>query len=691
MAHVTVRRRATAVSSTTNATSWTGVTFTWTTNTAISAGNTVRWYLFVSADGNPTITETSGGWTKIGQTSDATNAVTGAWFYLDTTSAFAASASPSFTVSSTASEQYSAILYAVEAGAGFNLAQIDGTAAQGSSTNSNPPAITNSSGASQDITVFAVRHGDSTVVATAAPTNYTTNHLSRAGGGTNGASINSGDRQLTVANSTSEDPGVFTSATEQWVSETIGVYQIAPTPTITSSNSASVAENSVLSKSLTADITVAWSLVGGADQARFEISGSTLRWLSNGTKDYETPNDADTNNTYIVTVRATGTAGGTADQTITVTVTNSGPIITSSSSPSVNENSVLAHSLTNLGGTATWSIVGGADSSLFEISGSTLRWLSNGTKDFESPNDSGTNNIYNVTVRATVSGESIDQAVSVTVTNLSQPSATAWLSGGGELLVNGVFGLGTDPWTPMLGASISNVSGEGRVTPTDFGDAIVYQSFTTVNGANYQVLYDINPANNPLYGGSVYIGTSAGSSNLALDGPTTINLEGRTFSFTATGSTTFISIVYHFGDGSGIYVAFDNLSVVENISGDPSIADNAAATTHVRNTNKSYHASNFSIVGGTNSGQFELYNNGGTLAVRTASTPLTAGTSTVQIRDLTNGPAGSAEARTDTLSITVTSSATYVYVGTGNRASHYKGNQSAPAPYVGAKTGLYPS
>lgn len=93
-------------------------------------------------------------------------------------------------------------------------------------------------------------------------------------------------------------------------------------PTITSSNSVSNAENSVLAHTLMANETVSWSIVGGADQSKFEIATSTLRWLNNATKDYEAPNDADLNNTYIVTVRATDVAGNTTDQTITVTVTN---------------------------------------------------------------------------------------------------------------------------------------------------------------------------------------------------------------------------------------------------------------------------------------------------------------------------------------------------------------------------------
>jgi len=95
-------------------------------------------------------------------------------------------------------------------------------------------------------------------------------------------------------------------------------------PVITSSNTVSNAENSVLAHTLTANEPVTWAIVaGGADNARFEISGSTLRWLSNGTKDFEAPNDANTDNAYIVTVRATDLASNPSTiQTITVTVTD---------------------------------------------------------------------------------------------------------------------------------------------------------------------------------------------------------------------------------------------------------------------------------------------------------------------------------------------------------------------------------
>lgn len=103
-------------------------------------------------------------------------------------------------------------------------------------------------------------------------------------------------------------------------------------PTITSSASVSVAENAALAHSLTADETLyAWRIAGGADAAEFEISGTTLRWAGNGTKDFELPDDDNANNAYLVTVEAEDISGNTAQQTITVTVTDvvegGGPVV----------------------------------------------------------------------------------------------------------------------------------------------------------------------------------------------------------------------------------------------------------------------------------------------------------------------------------------------------------------------------
>jgi len=91
-------------------------------------------------------------------------------------------------------------------------------------------------------------------------------------------------------------------------------------PTITNAGSFSVNENAQLAVALTADEAVTWSIAGAADAARFEINGSTLRWLGNGTKNFEAPDDSDANNTYSVNVRATDGAGNFSDKGIIVTV-----------------------------------------------------------------------------------------------------------------------------------------------------------------------------------------------------------------------------------------------------------------------------------------------------------------------------------------------------------------------------------
>jgi len=99
-------------------------------------------------------------------------------------------------------------------------------------------------------------------------------------------------------------------------------------PTITSADSGNCEENATLAFALTANESVTWTITGGADAARFEIDGSALRWAGDGTKDFETPDDADTNNAYIVQVTATDAALNATNQTITITVTDvvEGPV-----------------------------------------------------------------------------------------------------------------------------------------------------------------------------------------------------------------------------------------------------------------------------------------------------------------------------------------------------------------------------
>lgn len=91
-----------------------------------------------------------------------------------------------------------------------------------------------------------------------------------------------------------------------------------PVPVIVSGNAYSVPEASALSFGLAADVSVTWSLLG-ADAALFTLAGNVVTLPL---QDFENPADADANNVYEFTARATNAQSHTTDQAVRVTVTN---------------------------------------------------------------------------------------------------------------------------------------------------------------------------------------------------------------------------------------------------------------------------------------------------------------------------------------------------------------------------------
>ena len=69
--------------------------------------------------------------------------------------------------------------------------------------------------------------------------------------------------------------------------------------------------------------------------------------------------------------------------------------------------------------TVTWAIVGGADSLTVSLTGALLSFIS--PRDFEAPSDSGSNNVYNFTIRATDSGNNTTNlAMAITILDASE-------------------------------------------------------------------------------------------------------------------------------------------------------------------------------------------------------------------------------------------------------------------------------
>lgn len=200
--------------------------------------------------------------------------------------------------------------------------------------------------------------------------------------------------------------------TDATVAVTVGNLVDETPPTITSSGTLDAYEGANASLSLTANETVTWSIAGGADAARFTISGSTLTLPA---KDFDAPIDANSDNAYEVIVRASDTSENTTDKLVVFTVQNAPPVITSTTG-SVQENKPLAFALT-ASEAASFAIVGGDDAGFFAMSGSTLSWAS-GTRDFEAPADADHNNVYSVLVSATdPQGLTSNAVVSITVTD----------------------------------------------------------------------------------------------------------------------------------------------------------------------------------------------------------------------------------------------------------------------------------
>ncbi|KNH24502.1 type I secretion protein, partial [Pseudomonas syringae] len=237
-------------------------------------------------------------------------------------------------------------------------------------------------------------------------------------------------------------------------SVTVTINGSNDSPTITSNGggataSVSVAENTTTVTTVVAsdaDLpaqTLSYSIVGGADAAKFSIVSGTGALSFISAPNFEAPTDSGTNNVYDVIVRA---SDGTLfdDQSIAVTVTgvnDNTPTITSNgggatASVSVAENTTVVTTVAATDAdlpaqTLSYSIVGGADAAKFSIVSGTGALSFVSAPNFEAPTDSGTNNVYDVIVRASDGTLFDDQALAVSVTGVNDNSPVITSNGGG--------------------------------------------------------------------------------------------------------------------------------------------------------------------------------------------------------------------------------------------------------------------
>ena len=188
--------------------------------------------------------------------------------------------------------------------------------------------------------------------------------------------------------------------------------------------------------------------------------------------DYERPADRDTDNVYQVTVVASdGAKRGTLAVTVTVTDVNEGPEITGDQSLALAENTATDRVLASYTGRdpedpsaeiTRWSVAGrdGGDFTINEGGQLTFR----NPPDHEGPADSGQDNVYEITVRASDGRMYGAHDVTVTVTPVDEPpefrsgSRTAF-----SYRENGAAALYTYRATDPEGAEVAwSVSGADR-------------------------------------------------------------------------------------------------------------------------------------------------------------------------------------------------------------------------------------
>lgn len=208
-------------------------------------------------------------------------------------------------------------------------------------------------------------------------------------------------------------------------------------PTITgpsaatgATSSISIAENTTAVHTFTANESVTWSK-SGTDSSFFSLSSGGVLTISS--RDYETPQDGDSNNAYVLIITATDAAANASNQTLTVTITNANeaPSISTNSSASTyslsqaeNISSVVTYagSDVDVGTTLSWSI-SGTDATDFAMNSSSgvLTFASN--PDYEAPQDADGNNTYIVIITISDGSLTDSQTLTVTITNANE-SAT---------------------------------------------------------------------------------------------------------------------------------------------------------------------------------------------------------------------------------------------------------------------------
>ena len=240
--------------------------------------------------------------------------------------------------------------------------------------------------------------------------------------------------------------------------DTVTLTVVSQPPVITSATSLTVAENQTAVATLTAtdvdtpDANLTWTIpadaAGGADRGKFTLSSAGVLAFA-AVKDFENPDDADTNGIYAVTVAVSdGALTDTANLTVTLTNANDAP----TADAGADQTGIVPSAVVTLSGSGSDPDAGDTLSYAWTQTGSQVGTLTDAnaaTATFTAPSNLSQIDTLTFTLRVTDQGGLYGEDT-VTLTVVSQPpvitSATSLTAAENQTVVAALTA--TDAVTP---------------------------------------------------------------------------------------------------------------------------------------------------------------------------------------------------------------------------------------------------
>ena len=422
---------------------------------------------------------------------------------------------------------------------------------------------------------------------------------------------------------------------------TVTIQGANDTPTITSNGglataAVSIAENTtavttVVGNDADAGTTLSYSIIGGADSAKFSINGSngTLAFVT--AQDFENPTDIGLNNVYDVTIQVSDGSLVTT-QAIAVTVFDVSNFLVVTTATDNNDSGIAtggsydiewlnAHKGSDDAVSLREAIIAannttGTDTVNFSITGTGLKTISLGSalpsitdtivlngysQTGASANTltTGSDAVFNVAIDGTSAGAGVN---GLTLASGSAGSTITGLAIGGfsqsgiyvasdnNTLSGNMIGLnasGTTAIANTVGVTVSNGTNN-----TIGGTSASARNIISGNSSDGIVITGATAANNAIKGN--YIGTDATGSIGLGNGGSGINIASSAGMNTIGGNTSGAGNVISGNTSYGVYLAANDQTVQGNIVG-----LNASGTSAIANSTGIYVNSSTNLIGGT--------------------------------------------------------------------------------------------